>query len=312
MKRGLGVWSMAGLLLTLSRVAEASNSASEIVALRHSWERAVEAEERGDWARAEQALSEAVGIKETPGLRYHLAHCREMQRKWVEALVDYKSAEEQILAGARAPDVEPLLRSAIERLEAKVPKLTIVVDEVAGLTLHIDGQPTSVKLLGRPIALNPGGHRIALSAPGAESAIRNITLEESETRTLPLTLVPRASSHVVDSHPFSAKPFVLLAEAGVALGALSFALYHRFEAEEGRQQGLTAFARKQDDMALGWAVGAGVLSAVVATTWLVWSDDDTAAGQAGVYAAQRHTHARYVRAARVTTGWSSVTLEASF
>ncbi len=196
---------MVGSLMVLPRSVQASNSPSEIVALRQLWEVALAAEEQSDWATAEQALSEAVGIKETPGLRFHLAHCREMQRKWVEALVDYKSVEELILAGARAPDVEPLLQPAIESLEARVPKLTIVVRTVDGMSLQIDGQPTSVKLLGLPIALNPGGHRIALFAPGAEAAIRNITLAESQQLSLPLTLKPLAGEQPGNGESFFRK-----------------------------------------------------------------------------------------------------------
>lgn len=309
-KRRFSVWATVVSLMAVSGNVHATNSASEIVALRQLWEAALEAEAANDWASAEQALSEAVGIKETPGLRFHLAHCREMQRKWVEALVDYKSVEEQILAGARAPDVEPLLKPAIARLEAKVPKLTIVVRPVEGMTLRIDGQLTSVKLLGLPIALNPGGHRIAVAAPGVEPAIRNINLQESETRTLPLVLTPQSDANAAQSDQFSAKPYVLLAEASIALGALGFAWHHHVEANAARQQKLSDdFASKQDGLALGFAVGSGVFAAAFATTWLLWSDEVVTSEHAN---AQVGTRRREGAAVRLSTGWSKVTLDGVF
>lgn len=296
-----------------------ANSATEIVALRQLWERAVAAEEQNDWASAERALSEAVGIKETPGLRYHLAHSREMQRKWVEALVDYKSVEEQIHAGASAPDVEPLLQAAIQRVEAKIPKLTIEIERAEGLSLYIDGQRTSVKLLGLPIALNPGGHRIAVTAPGFEAAIRNITLREAEQRTLPLSLSPASSVNRAEREPFSAKPYVLVAEAGVALAAAGFAVYHRTEATAARRQALDEFALEQDRFALGWAVGAGVFTAAFALTWILWSDDSTSTEHASsdhvsVDHARAHMAVGRARTARLrlSTDWSKVTLEGAF
>jgi hypothetical protein len=307
--RGWGKWLMVVLLMALPRSAWAANSASEIVALRQLWERAVAAEEQGDWVTAEQALSEAVGIKETPGLRYHLAHCREMQRKWVEALVDYKSVEEQILSGAKAPDVEPLLQAAIQRLEEQIPKLTIVVARVDGMSLHIDGQQTSVKLLGLPIALNPGGHRIALTAPGAEPAIRNISLDESEVRELSLTLVPLVQSVSPQQDAFSAKPYVMVAEAAVAVGALGFGLYHRLEADQAAHQGLGQFADKQNKLALGWTVGAGVAAAAFAATWILWSDEASSSELAYIQGEPTRLHAASVY---LKTDWSRVTLEGLF
>lgn len=307
-RRSWGVVVAVAVLGLLPRSVH-GNSATEIVALRQLWERAIAAEEQNDWASAEQALSEAVGIKETPGLRYHLAHSREMQRKWVEALVDYKSVEEQINAGARAPDVEPLLHPTIQRLEAKIPKLVIVVERVEGMSLYIDGERTSVKLLGLPIALNPGGHRIAVTAPGFESAIRNITLRESEQRTLPLSLSPEPLVETAPREVFSPKPYVLVAEAGVALAALGFAVHHHSEATAARRQGLGDFARNQDQFALGWAVGAGVFGAAFALTWIVWSDDSVSPDHA-----RAHMDVRRKQAARVrlSTDWSKVTLEGAF
>src|SRR5690606_32695253 len=78
------------LMVSSASAVPAEPSPQELALVRELWERAVAAQEQADWAACEQALAEAVPIVETPGLRFNLAYCREMQTKWVEALVDYK------------------------------------------------------------------------------------------------------------------------------------------------------------------------------------------------------------------------------
>ncbi len=134
---------------------------------RQLFDKAVAAEGKNAWAECEEAIGEAIGIVETPGLRFHQAHCKEQQNKWVEALVDYKRAEELIAGGTKASDVEPLLSPALTRLEGKVPRLTVAVTNAPEqVTFYLDGKERSSRLLGKVVQLNPGSHTLELSAPG--------------------------------------------------------------------------------------------------------------------------------------------------
>ena len=90
---------------------------------------------------AEEKLREALAIKETPGLRYHVAYCQEQQGKLVEALVDYDRADELIQHGAAAADVAELIGPARDSLRERVPTLTVSVPkDVTGASLEVDGQ----------------------------------------------------------------------------------------------------------------------------------------------------------------------------
>lgn len=238
-------------VMLVPAVAWAKPSAEELAVARQLYEKAVAAQERNDWALCEETVTEALGIIETPGLRFHQAYCKEQQSKWIEALVDYKRAEELIAGGVEASDVEPLLKPAIGRLEAKVPRLTVnVQNEPEQVSFYLDGKERSAKLLGKGVQLNPGSHTVEVSAPGYDSATRSVSLEEGERSEIALTLVsngePVATSDSAGAgelgdndlghsrrggSKLSAKPFVLAGEGLVVAGLAGLGIYFLVDAE---------------------------------------------------------------------------------
>jgi tetratricopeptide (TPR) repeat protein len=83
------------------------------------------AEDSARWHEAAEKFRQATTIKDTPGMRFHLARCEEEQGAFVEALVEYDRARELIDSGVRAADVEKLLADAREHARAKVALLTL-------------------------------------------------------------------------------------------------------------------------------------------------------------------------------------------
>jgi hypothetical protein len=75
-----------------------------------------------------------------------------------------------------------------------VPKLLIQVDPrtAPGQQLQIDGQNIPAALIGEPFPLDPGQHRVLVTASGYVSAEQQVTLKERETKTLPVALKPIA------------------------------------------------------------------------------------------------------------------------
>src|SRR3954470_2756065 len=123
---GLG---LVGILLAVawsSPLAAKEVSSAELATARRLFAEATALEASSDWNAAVGKLKSAVAIKETPGLRYHLAHCEEQLGALVAASFDYERAAELIRDGAPAPDVEPLLPLAQRRLDSRVAKLDIV------------------------------------------------------------------------------------------------------------------------------------------------------------------------------------------
>ncbi len=244
-------WSIAGAacVLSASTARAAEPSAQELAVARELFEKAQASETEEDWGMCEEHVSEAVSIIETPGLRFHLAYCKERQGRWVEALVDYKRAQELLSSGVDAKDVEELLGPAIERLELEIPKLTLLMDEVPdGTELFLDGAERSTRLLGRAIPVDPGGRRITVSAPGYQPFAKHINLLSKDRRTVRIRLVqkddaqpagasddsngrpePANDQRLMSSSGVSAKTWVLIGEAALTLGGLGFGVYYTTE-----------------------------------------------------------------------------------
>ncbi|HEY1533525.1 MAG TPA: hypothetical protein VGF76_05890 [Polyangiaceae bacterium] len=176
----------------VSRWADADPSPVEISSARQAFETAVSLESAQQWAEATLKLRQALAVKDTPGLRYHLAHCEAEQGLLVEAALDYDRASELIAKGAKAPDVQKLLSLASAALKARVPHLSVELpSDVLAPVATIDGKvfPPSELALGVP--LNPGHHELSVSASGRSSFLRSLDLKEGEQPELHAEL-PRA------------------------------------------------------------------------------------------------------------------------
>src|SRR5690349_13113002 len=118
----------AGLLtlavLSASVVAHAQ-PAESLETARRLFHEASELEDARAWAAAAAKLRQALTIKDTPGLRFHLAHCEEQSGELVEAERDYVRASELVQGGASAPDVEKLLPEATAALKSRIPTLSL-------------------------------------------------------------------------------------------------------------------------------------------------------------------------------------------
>jgi hypothetical protein len=205
--------SLAAAVIQLAAPAAlAEPTASELVLARRLFAEASALEERGHWGAASVKLREALAIKETPGLRYHLAHCEEQSGQLVAASLEYARASELIRAGAQAPDVAQLLALADQRLITQIPKLSLDVPaDVQGVSVEIDGHPISPAVLGNPIPLDPGTHRVVARAPNRGDFNERVELTLGQTHTLVLVFpqrgpAPPVAPLVSPSRPLAPEP----------------------------------------------------------------------------------------------------------
>jgi hypothetical protein len=199
----------------LARAAEPTPS--EISVARRLFEEGKAAEDAGRWAEGASKFRQAATIKDTPGLRFHAARCEEEQGAFVEALVEYDRARELLDGGVKAPDVEKLLADARERVRAKVALLTLRPPEgVTNVSVEIDGKPISSSVLGVPMPINPGRHRLRAVAVGRTTYSSTLEVGAGEVRNVELQL-PVATT-VPAPAPAAAAP---AATPAAALGAAS-------------------------------------------------------------------------------------------
>ncbi len=177
--------------LSVCAVAHAEPTAAELGVARRAFSEAVELEKQEEWALAAQKLREAIAVKETPGLRFHLAHTEEKLGQLLEAAGDYARAKELIAAGIPAPDVERLLDKALLDLEERIPRVRVLLEpSVAGAEVRLDGRLQRNEGVATFVRLNPGAHRVLVTAPGYRSFEHEIDIQLSERRSVRVELVP--------------------------------------------------------------------------------------------------------------------------
>jgi hypothetical protein len=220
-------------------VAAQEPTPTELAVARRLFKEATELEAQQRWEEASVKLREAIRIKDTPGLRYHLAHCEESLGLLVEALLDYDRARDLIAAGARAADVESLLPQAQRALARRVPSIVILSPPgVTNLSASIDGQEVAPSVIGRPAPVNPGTHRVSVSAPGYQDFVAEVTVTEGERRVLSVKLAKNSTESPApgaqtkkrtaprelrseSSSGISARTYVLVGEVAVMAASLA-------------------------------------------------------------------------------------------
>jgi hypothetical protein len=172
-------------------LAQSEPSAAEIAVARKLFAEATELEGAKQWAEAEAKLREAVKIKETPGLRYHLGHCLEQQQKLVAALVEYDRAQELLDSGTKAPDVAELVGPAREGVKKRVSSVSLKLPEgVESVEVRIDGVVMKAAVIDKAIPVDPGERVVSVSAPGRQAFRRELSLGEAEAREIEVDLPP--------------------------------------------------------------------------------------------------------------------------
>jgi len=231
--------ALAGTLTAPRARGAAEPTPSEISVARRLFHDGKAAEDAGEYRAAAEKFRQAASIKDTPGIRFHLARCEEQQGAFVEALVEYDRARELIDGGVKAADVEKLLPAARERVRAKVALLTLELPKgLHNVSVELDGRPLASSVLSQPMPLNPGKHRLSARSVGRSSFASEVELTAGEARQLVIelpeappppapterALAPvwsgRASTSRSDSQP-SARTLVLVGEAALFAAGVS-------------------------------------------------------------------------------------------
>jgi hypothetical protein len=138
----------------------------------------------GRWADAREKFSAALAIRSSPKVLFSLAQAEEQLGQLAAASRDYGRA----LDGAKAAgeqDVVSAASSARTALEPRVPTVRVVVQGTPGATAKLDDQPVAV---GTPVPVDPGTHRLVISAPGMRDAQATVAISEKQRLDVPVRL----------------------------------------------------------------------------------------------------------------------------
>jgi hypothetical protein len=129
-------------------------------------------------------LEESFRLDPVGGTALNLALCHEKQRKLATAYTDFKTALSLARRDGRA-DRAAAAEEHIHALEPEVPQLTIVVaGAVPGQEVIVDGAALREAGWGEPVALDPGQHEVAASAPGKKRWAVAMHIGERERKTI--------------------------------------------------------------------------------------------------------------------------------
>ena len=155
------------------------------------YRQASEAAAAGRWTEARDKLRAAVAIRSSPKVLFSLAQAEEQLGQVASAQADYGRA----LEGAKAAgegEVVAAAGQAVAAIAARVPYVRVVVtggspgagiEQRASATL--DGQPVAV---GTPVVVDPGAHRVVVSAPGMRQVATSVAISERQQLDVPVRL----------------------------------------------------------------------------------------------------------------------------
>lgn len=244
-----------------------------VAAARRLFAESVALREEGRFAEAAERLRAALSLRDTPGLRFHLAHCESRVGHLLLARAEFGRAQALLDRGAPGEDVRARIPDALAELAGRIPSIELTLPlQASELEVTLDGARLGRDALERPIEVDPGAHVFRVVARGHAAASQRVEVAEGERRTVLLSpgppagqraapTVPRAASgggRVDPGNPRGGADFPwrtavlagegLVAASGVAI-AIGFAAVARGSAD--RSDGLR---RRLSDVAPGFAV----------------------------------------------------------
>lgn len=211
------------LLVVLVLLAPARASAqvtdSQRAAARDLFKEGDALQRAGKLAEALDKFQRAQAVFDAPTNLLRIAECEAALGRLVESAEAFRAVLRAQLQAGSPPAFQAAVdqaRAELAQVEPRVPKVEVDVQpaKVANLQLQIDGQNVSAALVGEVMPLDPGTHKVVVSAPGYAPAEQQVALKESESKTVAIALKAAPASA-----PAVGAGGVAEASAGTASGA---------------------------------------------------------------------------------------------
>jgi hypothetical protein len=199
-------------------LARAQVTDSERAAARELFKEGDELQRTGKFSEALDKFQRAQKVYSAPTNELRIAECQAALGQLVEATESYRSALRMPLPPGSPQAFQAAVDQAkteLAQVEPRVPKLIVrVTPPNANPQLQIDGQTVSAALIGEPLPLDPGTHRVRVFAPGFASSEQDPVLKERETTTVLASL--RQTVEVAPPPPAVAPPLAVAPPPPVA------------------------------------------------------------------------------------------------
>jgi hypothetical protein len=147
----------------------------------------------GQFADALDKFQRAQQVFAAPTNVLRIAECDAALGRLVESAEAYREVLRTPLPAGAPPAFQAAVDQAkgeLAQVEPRVPRLTVQVQPsgVQSPQMQIDGQSISAALIGEPMPLDPGIHKLAVIAPGYASTEQTVDLNERDAKTVTVAL----------------------------------------------------------------------------------------------------------------------------
>jgi len=180
---------------------------------------------RGDWDSAAKRFAESQRLSPAPGTLLNLALAEEHLGRALAAWEHARALLDQL---PPADDRRAIAQALFERLDKRVPRLTLDGELPVGARVELDGLGLEASSLGVALPVDVGRHSVRVVAPSRRDRSFERTLTEGERATVSVTVgdplpapsppgtPPREAPHERRGFP-RAIGYVALAASGAAL-----------------------------------------------------------------------------------------------
>ena len=196
-------------LLLASALGMAAPTKEDVAAAKERFDQAKMLALDGKWSEACVKLDESRRLDPKMLTIYRLADCHEHIGKTASAWKEFLEAADLAKAASETIKAGDATERA-RKLEAKLTKLSVVVDDTsAGLTVTQDGATLSKEQYGVKVAVDPGEHVVAASAPGKKPFEKKLVLGAAAEEAK--VVIPHLEDEGVSSPP-TPEPVVKVAD----------------------------------------------------------------------------------------------------
>jgi hypothetical protein len=175
----------AVFVASLPAAAQAQVDARDVAVARREFQAGLQPARNGEWESARDHFARSYEINPRISALFNLAGAQAQTGDLVEAAESYREylGRRSEASASNVAEAERLLAD----LEARTPTLELRIDDLRGEDeVLLDGSALNRLLLGQPMPLSPGEHRVSVVRGGAE--IASETLAAAEGARLAVTL----------------------------------------------------------------------------------------------------------------------------
>ena len=185
--------------LSAASVARAADpTASDIAAARQLATEGVKLADQNRCDDAVDKLARAEQLYHAPTVLGRLGECQVLLGKLVEGSENLQRVVREPLPANAPPAYVKARDRAKKMLDVAKPRIAKLIVKVVApakteVEVQLDAEPLSSALVGAERPTDPGDHVVVATAVGMKRAEEKFELQESETKTVTITLVPDPS-----------------------------------------------------------------------------------------------------------------------